>query len=102
MALVVMCIDGIRRWDPERPADVDNLVSMTFNVLMLYVDGVCRWDAERPADVDNLVLMTFNEAEAHEAASLAEIRRDQPSLAIYVDRQLQRACLAFDCSRVSS
>lgn len=63
---------------------------------------VGRWDAERPADVGNLVLMTFNEAEAHEAISLADVRRDQPSLATYVDRQLERACLAFDCDRVRS
>jgi hypothetical protein len=55
----------------------------------------CRWDAAQPADVGNLVLLTFAEAEAHEHADLAALQRDQPEFAAFVEAKLDRARREF-------
>ena len=55
----------------------------------------CRWDAAQPADVSNLVLLTFEEAEAHERADLAALERDEPEFAAFVKAKLDRARREF-------
>ncbi len=56
-----------------------------------------RWSVERPADVDNLVLLTFDEAEAHEGAKhdLPVVRRMRPALASFVEAKLERVRWEF-------
>jgi hypothetical protein len=55
-----------------------------------------RWDAAQPADVGNLVLLTFEEAEEHEHADLAALERDQPEFATFIRAKLDRARREFN------
>ena len=60
----------------------------------------CRWDAAKPADVDNLVLLSFVEAEAHEAEAagdVAALHRREPKFATFVEAKLDRARREFYC-----
>ena len=50
-----------------------------------------RWDAALPAAVDNLVLLTFDEAEAHDAACLADLRTGESDWVHSVEETLRRA-----------
>lgn len=47
-----------------------------------------RWDSAKPPTVDNLVLLTAEEADAHDLQDLQELRRDEPALALRVERLL--------------
>lgn len=51
----------------------------------------CRWDASKPADVHNLVLLTFDEAEVHEGMSLDQVRCEKPDFFKFVVQRLQQA-----------
>lgn len=55
----------------------------------------CRWDVAQPADVGNLVLLTFAEAEAHEDADLAVLRQTEPEFVAFVEAKLDRARREF-------
>ena len=50
--------------------------------------SVSRWDAGRPAEVDNLVLMTFQEADQHESSG-AQGRNFADIHTKYVHQRLQ-------------
>lgn len=51
-----------------------------------------RWDPAKPATLDNLVLLTWEEADAHEQlSSLEELRAREPEFCARVDRRLQLA-----------
>jgi hypothetical protein len=52
--------------------------------------GLCRWDSALPPTADNLVLLTFDEADAHDAAELADIRGSEPEWVTYVETLLSR------------
>lgn len=57
-----------------------------------------RWDVAQPADVSNLVLLTFAEAEAHEEAGsegLAALRQQEPVFVAFVEAKLDRAHREF-------
>ncbi|EFN56689.1 hypothetical protein CHLNCDRAFT_21979 [Chlorella variabilis] len=55
-----------------------------------------RWDPARPASIDNLVLLTHAEADSHEQlGSLEALRRQEPELCRRVEAVLERARLEF-------
>lgn len=58
----------------------------------------CRWDVAQPADVGNLVLLTFSEAEVHEEAGaegLAALQKQEPEFVAFVEAKLDRARREF-------
>lgn len=55
-----------------------------------------RWDVARPAEIDNLVLLTFEEAEVHEGEpDLEHVKQSRPAFVAFVEAKLDRVRREF-------